>query len=496
MESSGSYRGFDAILLAVSASTAPPREGESSPVTLWLVPAAVLIVWLIQTILGTWDRFLSWDEAVYFSQVADGKEAASFAAQRSRVISYVAWPVGLITDSVLVLRVYLLALVSAGVIWIGRTARPLGPGPQIGIAVFLLSAAPLFHVAELSPNIWVGVLALAIATLVVFPRTRRLVDLGALAVVALLLVWLRPPDGAVVLTAMAIVMLIRADLRDFVRIAALTIGGLTGLGIWIADALSRFGGVSGAVDDAGNQVTVSFGFRIGELVDRLDGPLRGLNLDGISWWAVLPWLAILGGAVVAVARFRSASGTVDRSPRGQQFAALVLTGGGFLAVQYTVVMVSRSLRYVYPAWLLLSVGVGLLVVSYESKRLRPVVAGALLVLVVSQLAAVRPIANHELETRNQAEVVGLFVREEASGAPCALASEFAAPQVAFASGCSVRMAANIEQSITWLNDRASEGAVAYFVVAGEPTPEQSVVGEFIELAVDDHRIWSLARVRP
>ena len=454
------------------------------------VPAALVVLWLYQLQINSWDRFLAWDEAVYFSQVADGHLASDLAVQRSRIVSVVVWPVGVFTDSVAVLRTYLLVVVSATVLWLGTELRKVGAAAQIGLALFVVSATPAFHAAELSANLWVGLLALGIVLLVAMPRGSPTVDLAVLALVAFVIVLMRPPDSAVFLTGIAVVMLVDRTLRDFRRIAALTVGGLTGLALWMFDAASRSGDLSAVFSDGNSQIAVEFGFRLGAYADMLDGPLRGTQLDGVSLAALAPWLVILGAAVVAMLRRKVTA--PERSPAETAVIKLALVGGALLSAEYLMVAASKWVRFIYPGWLLISVGV--FAAIRAGKRSQVALSIMLLVVVLAQPAVLRPIGVSNLDQRDALEAVGLFLDENRNPAGCAAASQFGSPQVAFASNCLVVPIHDREDTLRWLQDRAAEGMDAHVVVFRDPNDSHLIFGEFERLQIDESRFWSVAEI--
>ena len=458
----------------------------------WIVPVAIVIVWVDQILIDSLGRFLSWDEAVYFSQVATDHVAADFAVQRSRVVAWVAWPIGAVTDSVAVLRIYLLVLVSGAYVWVSRSLRPLGLGPQVGLAVFMIGATPVFHAGELSPNLWVGLAMLIIVTLVVFPRDRRIVDLISLLVWSGLVVWARPPDGAVFLTGLAIVMLSRRRLRDVKRISAMTVGGAIGLSAWLVDAISRYGTVAAVTDDIPNQITTGVGFRLRAFADMLDGPLRGAVLDGVSLLGILPWVVLL--ALGAVGIVTSRTSLVSRSSESIDTLWICGICGALGGVQYLVLTVSRSIRYIYPSWMLLAVFAGVLASRRSLSRVQAGTWVVVLALAVAQFFVLSPIASDQSAQRNPMVAVGEVLVDLSADQPCAAATEFGAPQIGFVSNCATSILGDVDVSLMWLEAKASEGFATFVVVFNEPSEGIAGLGPFLRLDIEDGRYWSVVQL--
>ena len=106
---------------------------------------------------------LSWDEAVYVSQVSAHAPAAYFDAARARGVPLLVAPVTLITSSVAVLRAYL-ALASGlgrlGALWAWRPLRPAWLPAPAGLAFGGLWVS-LYHGPQAMPDEWVALTGLA-----------------------------------------------------------------------------------------------------------------------------------------------------------------------------------------------------------------------------------------------------------------------------------------------------------------------------------------------
>ena len=99
------------------ASRQPGMEAMSRPVSpggvfrqpqTWVLLTA-LVYALAQLLLVDLERFFEWDEAVYVAEVNRSIPTTGFAAHRAGGITLLVAPVTLLTDSVTMLRVYLIA---------------------------------------------------------------------------------------------------------------------------------------------------------------------------------------------------------------------------------------------------------------------------------------------------------------------------------------------------------------------------------------------------
>ncbi len=463
---------------------------ESASVPFWrrgssLVVVAIAIVWILQLAGSFWARYLEWDESVYFSQVAVGHIPVPLAAQRARMVALLTWPVGLVTDSVVVLRGFLLAVLSAVSLGVARRLDPIGPGVHLGLSLFFLSAVPAFYFTALSPNLWIAMIGLALVAIIAFPLANNRWDLVSIAALGGLAASLRPVDAAYLVGAVGAVMTLTPALRKVGRIAALGGGALAGVAIWLVDALSRFGSFDALLTDAGRQVNTQLGFRVAAYVGVLDGPLTGRDQNGISWIAVLPWMIIL--AAVAVAVIRRGGGPV--SP----VVPLAMTVGVAMSIHYVFFTQNMSTRFLLPAWALLSVGaIGAAVA--DSAGLRRWMVPVVVAFALAQATVFFPLASDEAGRRAEMEVLGTRLAVLADGRPCTVAAEFGAPQIGFASNCvSRRIIPDVGATFEALS-AAPDSGPAYIVILGEPDETEALVGAFMPFEVSDGRVWSILEI--
>ncbi|MGZ8625616.1 MAG: hypothetical protein ACXWXK_02925, partial [Actinomycetota bacterium] len=107
-------------------------------------------------------RAVSWDEAIYLSQVDPDVAAMPFVASRARGITLLALPVVQLGGSLELVRLFL-ALASAGALiaaYLGWT-RIVGIGAAVAAFAFGSTWVALLYGSELMPNLWSALLAVA-----------------------------------------------------------------------------------------------------------------------------------------------------------------------------------------------------------------------------------------------------------------------------------------------------------------------------------------------
>ena len=431
---------------------------------------SVALQWLLLSI----HRAVSWDEAVYLSQVTPGMRAMPFVASRARGITLLVWPVVRLGGSLVVVRLVLsiasgLALVAAFAAWL----------PLIGVAAPLAAFAfgstwlALLYGSEVMPNLWtaliavgaIGVAARALAD----PAPARWIVPMAAGLLALLCLF-RPPDGVPVLAAILVAAV--GTGVGFRRAALLAAGLVAGWIPWIVEMSVRFGGPLDAIrraQDAAHVGTSSIGSRIVQHLALSNDPTLGpsddphIAIGGVVWWAAL---LVLAGAGLASER-----GT----PRFRPLLAATIAGLG-LAAEYLLLVEGLAPRFLLPSYALLSIpsAVGLLAVV---RRLRSPAARVAFVAVVAvpwlvwQVGTADRIEAQTEESRVSLRQVGLVLAEEAGGRPCAFASTDGFPQIEYVSGCVGRtLGSDPSPVVAALEDAAARGDRVFLVLRSPPPP--------------------------
>ncbi|WP_407547918.1 hypothetical protein QOM21_02900 [Streptomyces sp. Pv4-95] len=421
---------------------------------LWLVAAVFVIVQLM--VVPLWMP-LGWDEGVYVSQVGSRVPAAYFSAPRARGISWLAAPAVLLSSSTVVLRAWMLALWTAGLVaayWPWR--RLVGEKvTAVAAAMFAGLWVVQFYAAEVMPNTYVAYGAVAATgwfLRAVSSHDRRAAVALALGIAFIAL--MRPADAvfiAAVLTAGTVVV------RSWRRWSA-GLAVLTGLGVgllpWLVEACARYGSPlarlrEGSDVQGGMHLSAAFGMQL----RALNGPLlcrpcrSSWSYPPLSgWWLALPVLVAAGLALAA--RRRRAE------PVGFAGLALATVCAAAVSVQYVLLLDYAAPRFLIPTYALLALPVAVLVVSgvgAVSRRRRPVMAGALAVLFVMHLAGQVLVLDRRTnsQVRSRTALLDLAQRLHQAGLrpPCTLVGSDVVP-LAFHAGCRSEALTGNNASIT------------------------------------------------
>jgi hypothetical protein len=335
---------------------------------------------------------LSWDEAVYVSQVSGHAPAAWFDPARARGVPLLVAPVAALTGSVAALRVYLSVACGLGLTGALWTWRRLRPAWVLGLAGVLFGGlwVAQYYGPQAMPDMWSALGGLAAVGCFLRGGHKALAGLGA----SMAFVTLVRPGDAVYL---AVPLLVAAILvwRSWPR-AIVVAGGLVAGGAeWVVEAYARFGGIASRLHAAGaEQGGFGLHFALPDELRALNGPtlcrpctvgVRYPELD--LWWFLLPVLVAL--AVVAA---RRAGGP------GLSSVVLPTVCGLCVAAQYLFMINYAAPRFLLPAYALLAVpaadGLAFLVTGL-GRELRPAMTAAVTCFVIVQLLAQHLVLDHE-----------------------------------------------------------------------------------------------------
>ncbi len=398
----------------MSAPDKAAKRRLPGPDSLWWLVAVAAAFTAVQLIFVRLHG-LSWDEAVYVSQVSGHGPAAPFDPARSRGIPLLVAPVTLLTSSVTVLRVYLAvasgaALLGALLAWrrqVGPAQRPAWLLAVAGLAFGSLWVAQ-YYGPQAMPYEWLAFAALAATGLFLravgvggHPRPRlRLIHLAGLAALVAAAALIRPGDAiflVIVLLAAAIAV---RRWRRWPVIAAIVIGLAAGSAEWIAEAYARFGGPIARLHLASAEQG-GLGLRLGIWAE-----LRAVNGPTLcrpctiawrypilsAWWLALPVLVALG---VLAAR-----------QAGRRDSALLAAACALaLAAQYLVGIDYAAPRFLLPAYALAAIPIADLT-AWIITRTRPAERPAMRVL-IGLVLALQLITQHAVLMRQVADTVAL-----------------------------------------------------------------------------------------
>ncbi|WP_344863221.1 hypothetical protein [Planomonospora alba] len=386
-----------------------------------------------QLLLVTPEFGIEWDEAVYLSQFSLNGEPIFFHASRGWGTPLIVAPVVMITDSLVVVRVYL-AIVSAlllfGAFHVWCRVRPGHLAPTAA-ALFGGCWLSVFYGIEALPNVYTALGAVALTGMVLrvaatgTPVTWR--SQAAVAAVTFLVSLFRVTDATLIALALggAAALMLRVPerrRRALGAIAALTGGLAAGWGLWSAEAIIKYGSFEQRL------ATASENFKepqwlIEHNLRALDGPLScetvercgPLPVGGLVWLAVVLLLMITG--LIAARGYES--WIVAATP--------VILGAG-MAMPYLYFGLRTHPRYMMPTlglWAIAAAG-GLIFLAAGLRR-RSGVAGAAaccsvligghLLLQHSYLA--ENVAHHTY-VREHDRILTDRIKEIGYGRPCAV----------------------------------------------------------------------------
>ena len=315
---------------------------------------------------------LSWDEAVYVSQVSGHAPAAWFDPARARGVPLLVAPVAALTGSVAALRVYLSVLCGLGLTAALWTWRGLRPAWVLGLAGVLFGGlwVAQYYGPQAMPDMWSALGGLAAVGCFLRGGKAALAGLG----VSMAFVTLVRPGDAVYL-ALPLVVAAFLIWRSWPRAAAVVAGLLAGGAEWVVEAYVRFGGIASRLHAAGaEQGGFGLHFALPDELRALNGPtlcrpctvgVRYPELD--LWWFLLPVLVAL--AILAARRAGGSS--------GPSLSSVILPAvcGLCVAAQYLFMIDYAAPRFLLPGYALLAVpaadGLAFLVTGLGRELSRP-----------------------------------------------------------------------------------------------------------------------------
>ncbi|GAA3141685.1 hypothetical protein GCM10010466_35820 [Planomonospora alba] len=322
------------------------RGGLPGPVAALGLVAAVYAV--AQLTIVSARMGIGWDEAIYASQFSGHAPPAEFSAPRAQGMPLLVAPVTALTDSVVVLRLYMTALSSLGLLAAFGVWTRVRPGYTAPLAALLFSGCwlSLFYGNEVMPNLYVALGAVAAAGLLCLPG-RGWATAAALAAVTAFVALVRPSDALVVAAVLVVAALV-ARPRRWRECAAVAAGLAAGWGEWLVEAVVRYGGAAARMRAAGEANLTGPALSVVEHARALDGPSLcrwGTDCGPVSVVALVWWLAIpLVGAFGLYAARR------ERRGPGPLLLAAVLAVA--VAAPYLFYVGYAAPRFLMPAYAL------------------------------------------------------------------------------------------------------------------------------------------------
>lgn len=414
----------------------------------YLLLGSVAIGYLLaQFIIVTPRKYLGWDESLYVSQFAPGIPAGYMSAPRAFGMPLLAAPVVALTPSVALLRLYLMAVSSAGLycaFWPWLKIRDTGAVP---LAALLFSGVwlSIFYGNELMPNVYTACCVVAATGCFVLAvrrpawrRGRAWGPLAGLVAAFAAMSLIRPLDAVWALLPLGAAALLHRRWRRVAPLVAILAGAAVGWVPWVVEAYVRFGGLLErfAEIDKTNAGGLQFvvlrqlqSFSSGNLMcGAWQAHCGGYTAGAVLMWCVLPVLVALG---LLVLRRTSFDGP-----------GLLATGVAvFQAGPYLFLTGHANPRYLLPAYALafLPAAAGLHWLAGRCRRLAPVIGPALvpalvIVFLADQLAMATAISHRVAKGRHKQLAVGRELVRAGVRPPC-LVYGTSAPQIAHVVHC-------------------------------------------------------------
>lgn len=407
----------------------------------WLL-AAVTLAWVVLQLAVLWPigRYLTYDEAIYLSQVYPDAPSLGFSAPRSRGITWLLAPVTAFEPSVGVIRGYLLCVYGVLFYLAFRAWIPvIGQRAVVAAGVFASTWLALFYGTEIYPNLLVALGAVgATGWLAQHLRSGSSRALAFAAAATAFVTLIRPVDGTLLAAALAVGALCRRPRVVALRWTAVAAAVVVGWTPWVVEAYQRFGGLQRRVAQASDNVDKD---RVGpfdvvrEHLLLTDGPIRGTASDtsaGVAVVGLLGWLVLAAGVLAAL-------WLGLRRPRRPELLAPAVAAVAF-AAEYSFMTTVVTARFLLPCYALAAVCL-VATAPWPAAARRPAQAYRLAVgvLLAGWLAWNVPIAagvaDTEVAKRHERELLGAAVRAQAQGRDCVLVGQGNFPEMAFAAGC-------------------------------------------------------------
>lgn len=390
---------------------------------------------------------LGWDETVYASRFPPYGPPTPFSAPRTRGVPLLLSPVASWSDSVVLLRLWLLALSSAALYMGFRPWLRVVPRPSaVWVAAALYGSlwTALFYAGAAMPNHYTAMGALAAAGCFAGRGPGRGARYAGLAAGLAVATLMRPNEGAAAAAPLLLAAVAVPAWRGRGRVLAVAAGVAAGALPWLVEARLRFGGVAQRLAEASE---VQGGMRpvlsVADHLTSLDGPLlcRPCAGDGVgwaaaAWWPLLALLAALG--LIAARRTRTPWGMAGTGDAAPLWLAAVTAGS--LTVQYFFLLPYAAPRFLLPGYALLAVpaALGLLRIADRARRSVPV-AVLLTVVLAGHLAVQAGLAHTHAGIQEQAREdwrrIAAVLHAHGVRAPCAVTGNDSAIPVAHAAGC-------------------------------------------------------------
>ncbi|GAB1820659.1 hypothetical protein [Herbidospora sp. RD11066] len=378
---------------------------------------------ILQILLVPHGMPLEWDEAVYTSQVAPGVPDALFSAPRARGVTWLVAPMAQLTMDPALLRWWMMAVATAGffLAWLPWT-RILSRGVlATASGLFATLWVTVWYGPQVMPNLYTAFGALlAVGCLLIVKERGGAWAYAGLAAGFAGVTLLRPSDVlwlGVVAGPAALLW------RKWTAAAVILVSALAGAVPWVVEAYRSFGGLAQRWQEAGEVqggIAPAPGFwhefkaASGPAFCRpCDIPLDNPHL--LIWWIVLPVLALVGA-------------------RRHPLPALT---GLAMAAPYLFLVDYAAPRFLLPAYALLLIPAGSVVVDALTSRWKWVAAGVIAAHVAVQFVALDGVKSVDYTVRTDQDALLRDMADFGVRKPCTLVGTSVNPAHQFVTRCEV-----------------------------------------------------------
>jgi hypothetical protein len=469
------------VLPAVTRDSAEPQTRPRVGFSLRQGQIALLLVGLmflvVQLVIVRHPLGLSQDESNYLAKVDPRVPELYWTQPRAWGMPVLAAPVAVFSPSLTIYRLYFGFLSSAGLIaafwpWL-RVLRPMvAPAAALFFSTIWFTAA---FVSLVMPNLYVALGAVAVTGL--FLRAvhdpvwwRLALTTAAAGLVALV----RPTDSVLVIAPLCAIALVVSRLRRLKVLAAVAVGELLGWLPWIIEGYLRFGGPVERLRAAETSGTHGLNLRSSNLLifpRLLDGtPMYccsgGTPSDaGPVPLALTTWL--VGVLVIA------ALGVVwSVSERRLPEMMLVCLPAGVLAAFYLLLPGFTALRFLLPAFALLSLPVAFALV-HTMRRWRKTAAVIIVAALVGHVAPMLLLAERQMDAiwrwRSAQVQAAAALQPLIIKRPCLVIANPPSP-LAFYLGCDAQKSGTSKRQPRRITQARAKGVFVLALLSVPPPP--------------------------
>ena len=469
------------MLPAVTRDSTEPRTRPRVGFSLRQGQIALLLVGLmflvVQLVIVRHPLGLSQDESNYLAKVDPRVPELYWTQPRAWGMPLLAAPVAVFSPSLTIYRLYFGFLSSAGLIavfwpWL-RVIRPVvAPAAALFFSTIWFTAA---FGSLVMPNLYVGLGAVAVTGL--FLRSvqdpgwwRLILTAAAAGFVALV----RPTDSVLVIAPLCAVALVVSRLRRVKVLAAVAVGELMGWLPWIIEGYLRFGGPVARLRAAETSGTHGLNLRSSNLLifpRLLDGTpgyccSGGTPADaGPVPLALTTWLV---GVLVIAALGLVWSVSERRLPE----MMLVCLPAGVLTAFYLLLPGFTALRFLLPAFALLSLPVAFALVQ-AMRRWRRTAAVLIVAALVGHVAPMLLMAERQMDAtwrRRSVQVqAAAALQPLINKRPCLVIANPPGP-LAFYLGCDAQKSGTSKHQPKRVTQARAEGVFMLALLSVPPPP--------------------------